>query len=120
MNNAFLSNSDKFRRLLFFMQLEFRELSSYREPRIDRSKGNVFIRSEFLDRTSSFEIWKFENWMKRDGKALMRKFGSRGRKGRGIWNRWTEVRLRGGRRRRKGGREREKTEEEASMGNPPT
>lgn len=83
-------------------------------------KGNVFIRSEFLDRTSSFEIWKFENWMKRDGKALMRKFGSRGRKGRGIWNRWTEVRLRGGRRRRKGGREREKTEEEASMGNPPT
>ena len=38
-----------------------------------------------------------------------------------IWNCWTEVRVRGGRRRRrKGGREREKTEEEASMGNPPT
>lgn len=44
----------------------------------------------------------------------------RERKGRGIWNCSTEVRLRGGRRRRKGGREREKTEEEASMGNPPT
>lgn len=50
----------------------------------------------------------------------MREFGSRERKGRGIWNCSTEVRLRGGRRRRKGGREREKTEEEASMGNPPT